>query len=195
VYRVRGDLERDLIQSVAEPGYVDILEDTRDYTLVRARHLMDRADRKGVAPLEKRFGVQLTDDVADFYRRWNGGVLIFRNIYIVFPVRLIERTAKELRKAHGLSSALPWRVLRFCSVEEGDHLALRQNGVGWHVIWASHEYDEAEFLEPEDPAVDARRVLDQSFAAWLQRMDATDGWPLSEQLLLLGEEPPLERVE
>ncbi len=195
IYRVTRDLERDMIRKLGTAGAVQILDDTEEHTLVRATNLMDPGSPDGVKPIEDRFGVKLAQEVDAFYRRWNGGVLIYRSVYLILDVQAIIETAIDFRQCQGVPMDLPWHVLRFCDMGSSDHIALRRNtDADWEVIWADVENCETELLYPEDPQADARGILDASFLAWLRRMDETDGWPWGEHIMLPHDKPPCERV-
>jgi hypothetical protein len=195
VYRVTRDYERDILKELGAAGAVDILEDAEEHTLVAVTNLMDPGAPNGVEPVEEKFGLSLPREMDAFYRRWNGGLLLYRSLYTLLNVRSIIQTAIEFRRDYGVPRDLPWHVLRFCEIGDSDCFALRRRpDGGWEVILAVHEYDDTEFLEPEDPKVDARRVLSDSFHGWLQLMDETDGWPWGPRLRPPNAESPCQRV-
>lgn len=195
IYRVTRDRERDLLKDLATSGDVEVLEDSEEYTDLLVANLMDPGTPEGVKPIEERFGVTLPQDVRAFYRRWNGGILIYQAVYSILDVESIIAMALEFRQCHGVPAGMPWHVLRFCDIGSSDYFALRhKTDAEWEVILADHECHEMEFLVPEDPKIDARRVLAGSFLGWLRRLDESDGWPWGKQIMPPHRKPPCQRV-
>jgi len=177
---------------------VDILAEDAHFMLVRGTHVLFPGCPEGVRAINERFGVDLPPEVDDFYKRWNGGLLLRRELYRVLPVQEIIATATEFRSGRREPTGpakLPWHMLRFCEVWDGDYLALRRRGPRrWEVIWASVEESDEEMIHPQDPEVDANGVLDTSFLAWLRRVEETDGWPWGGRITAPRDWPPGTRI-
>jgi hypothetical protein len=195
LYRVWSDWEREIVRRLADLDGLDILAETEDETLIRAVNLMDPGTPEGVKPIEERFGIRLPRELHEFYRRWNGGVLVYRTLYSVLSVEDIVTTALELRELHEVPPDLPWHAVRFCELQDSDCLALRKRqSDAWEVVWAGCDRTDLDLLRPDDPREDCNCTLDPSFLHWLRRMDETDGWPWGEHIMLPSDKAPCKRV-
>ena len=177
---------------------IDILEETPDRMVVRGTHVLFPGSPNGVRAINEKFGVDLPPEVDDFYTRWNGGLLLHRELYRILPVEEIIATALELRrivKEPTDPAKLPWYVLRFCDLGDGRYLALRRNAPGrWQVVWTSFEDTDTDLVFPQGLEEDANGVLDGSFLGWLRRMEGTDGWPWGGRIRAPRDWPPGNRI-
>jgi len=198
VYRftIPGCFER--LKDPAFRGRIDILREEPDRMEVRGSHVVFPGCPDGVRAISERFQLALPQEVDAFYRRWNGGLLLHRELYRILPVEEVIATAIRLRRLRWEPldpQKLPWHVLRFCEMWDGDYLALRRRApLDWEVIWADVEAAEADLLYPSDPEEDANCVLDSSFLAWLRRMEETDGWPWGGKIRPPSDWPPGTRI-
>ncbi|MBM4041712.1 MAG: SMI1/KNR4 family protein [Planctomycetes bacterium] len=195
-FTIPGCFERLLHPSVRE--HIDVLEQGPDRMVVRGTHVLFPGCPEGVRAINERFGVDLPPEVDDFYKRWNGGLLLRRELYRLLPVSEVIATALELRrivKEPTDPARLPWHVLRFCDLGDGWYLALRRTAPrAWQVIWTSFEDTDTDLLFPKDPKEDANGVLDPSYLAWLRRMEETDGWPWGGRVRAPRDWPPGTRI-
>ena len=150
---------------------------------VRGSHVMGDANRIGLAQVAEQFNVILPPDVDDFYRRWDGGLLLFQQPYLLLSANEIIKTAVEFRELRqGQEPAnLPWHLLRFCNVGNGNYLAFRQRRqrTNWEVIFASVEELDVDLLYDREDLNEV--VLDSDFSSWLHRMCKSDGWPIDKE--------------
>ncbi|HUT33343.1 MAG TPA: SMI1/KNR4 family protein [Planctomycetota bacterium] len=198
IYRftIPGCLDR--LKDPAFRTRIDVLREEPDRMDVRGTHVLFPGCPDGVRAINDRLGVDLPPEVDDFYTRWNGGLLLHRELYRILPVQEIIATALEVRRIRREPRdrrKLPWHMLRFCEVWNGDYLALRRRAPhDWEVIWADIEQTDVDLLFPADPKVDANVVLDSSFLAWLRRMEETDGWPWGGRIRAPRDWPPGTRI-
>ena len=83
--KVQGDV-------VKAPGWAEHFEvlDQRTKTFtVRGRHVMRPGHPLGLAQVNERFDITLPSDIDAFYRRWNGGLLLFQRFYQILSVQEI----------------------------------------------------------------------------------------------------------
>jgi len=197
-YRFTRGWHRDRLMQPDVREHLRVLGRGRYYTEVSGSHVLRLGCPEGVRAVEERFGVELPREVHDFYGRWNGGVLLYRELYSILPVAGIIHTALQFRRVRREPTSpkeLPWHMLRFCDLGEGNCLALRRKGRSdWEVIWADIEVSDTDLILPERAAEHARAVLDPSFLAWLKRMNDTDGWPWGESIMLPDDRPPSKRI-
>jgi len=164
-------------------------------TDIRGSHVVWPGNPDGARPIEERLAIDLPEEVHDFYHRWDGAWLFYREQYDILSVAQIIETAIEMREIRDEPMELPWNVLRFCDMGDGNYLALRRKGpLDWEVIWADASRWDAELVKLADPRDDACIRLDASFFAWLRRMDDTDGWPWGESIALPRDTAPSERI-
>jgi hypothetical protein len=195
LYRVWSDWEREMVRRLAELDGLDILEETEDETLIRTVDLMDPGTPDGVKPIEDRFGIRLPRELHEFYRRWNGGVLVYGTIHVLLSVEGIIEATREMREAHEVPQNLPWHILRFCDLGDSEYIGLRRKSdEQWEAIWAGCECTDLELLHPTDPTEDRWGIIAPSFLQWLRRVHETDGWPWGEHIAMSGDRPPLLRV-
>jgi len=195
-YTIPGCFER--LRIPAFRSRLDVLRDEPHRMDVRGSHVLFAGCPDGVRAINDRFGVDLPSEVHEFYTRWNGGLLFYRELYRLLSVQEIIDTAARCRSLRGEPqdpSELPWHVLRFCEVWDGDYLALRRQApLRWEVTWADGEMSDEDMIHPEDPQSDANGVLDSSFLAWLRRMEETHGWPWGGRVRAPRDWPPGRRV-
>jgi hypothetical protein len=160
---------------------------------VSGTHVMNPGSPIGVAAINERFNISLPEDVDRFYRKWDGGVLLFREIYPLMSVQEIVQTTAWYLDAN--PTDLPVALVRFCDLGNSDYLALRLNTrQAWEVIFKANEYPDEDIIINwhEHPGA----FLDASFSAWLKRMIETDGWPMGGKWIYPDEAPPPgERIE
>jgi hypothetical protein len=150
------------------------------YADVRVRHQLDDGSPIGLARVNEVLGVDLPEDIDAFYRRFNGGVLFFREFFRLYSVdQIIERTLSLRENADG-SDGPPRgvRVVRFCGFGcSGCEFVLRFNDAGaWEVFCTEPTRWEVDVC---DPKADSGTVTDASFRAWLKRLCETDGVPIA----------------
>jgi hypothetical protein len=164
-----------------------------DFT-VTGSHVLDSGNPIGVAGLNERFNITLPQDVDDFYRKWDGGLLLFRQYYPILSVQQIIQVTLWHRDI-GNEGDYPFHLIRFCDLGNSDYLAFRfSEKQEWEVIYKAYEYPDSEVILNwhEHPGA----FLDSDFRHWLQRMIDTDGWPLGGQWIRRDNEPPpAERVD
>jgi hypothetical protein len=195
VYRVWRGREREIVRLLAEMDGLDILEETEEETLIRTVNLTDPGTPGGVKPIEERFGIHLPRELHEFYRRWNGGVLVYGTIHFLLGVEGIIETTSGIREAQQVSQELPWHILRFCDLGDGNYIGLRRKSdEQWEAIWASCEHTDPELLHPSDPVEERSGTFEPSFLQWLRRVHETDGWPWGEHIAMSDDRPPLLRV-
>jgi hypothetical protein len=169
--------------------------DGADFTFAGTHQMNAPGSPVGVARVNERFNVTLPADFDAFYRRWDGGKLLFRELYPLLSVEqmlIVNERFAGYAKWDGRS---PLRLIRFCDMSNTDHLCLRLGDDGkWLVVFGRCQYPDADYF---DNWHQIRReiTLDTSFRGWLQRMVKTDGWPLlhdgyyEEEIV-----PPTEQV-
>jgi len=196
-YRFTCPWHRDRLMAADVRDHLQVLRRGRHYADFQGSHVVRAGCPEGVHAIEERFGVRLPREVHDFYKRWNGGLLLYREIYPVLSVQEIIETAIDFRTVRGEPtdpSKLPWHLLRFCDMSNSNYLALRsQNGRDWGVDWADVEVTDSDLILPER-AVNYKGVMDPSFLVWLKRMNDTDGWPWGESIMLPDDKPPSKRI-
>lgn len=162
----------------------------------RVRHLMNEPNPIGVAQLNERLNITLPSELDDFYRRWEGGTLFFRQFYQVLSIRDVLQQAELQRTpddGYTPSIAASSRILRFCHIHDGRYLALRHRArQTWEVMKVPPGYTDAELVVDDDDVPGF--VTDPNFPTWLRRMCDTDGWPIGGYEFE-PEPPPAERVE
>ncbi|MBM4041715.1 MAG: SMI1/KNR4 family protein [Planctomycetes bacterium] len=197
-YRFTCPWHRDRLMEPDVRDHLQVLRRGRHYMEVRGSHVLRPGCPEGVRAVEERFGVKLPGEVHDFYKRWNGGFLLHRELYPILSVQEIILTAVDFRTVRGEPtdpSKLPWHLFRFCDMSNSNYLALRRKaGRGWEVVWASVEVYDSDLIIPEYAAQHRRCVMDPSFLVWLRRMEDTDGWPWGESIMLPHDKPPSERI-
>lgn len=146
---------------------------------VRVRHLMNELNPIGVAQLNEQFNITLPVELDDFYRRWDGGTLFFRQFYQVLSVQQIINMTRNIRIGQqGFQPRdTPFHALRFCHMNDEYYLALRlQKSGSWEVMNAPPGPTDAELLSDDEET--RGYVTDPDFPTWLRRMCDTDGWPI-----------------
>lgn len=160
---------------------------------VLGSHVMLEGEPTGLNAVESEFGIQLPEELHHFYRRWNGGFLLFREFYELFSIEEIIGFAKTLDGGPNRPPNTPWYFLRFCKVLDSCELALRRRFDGdWEVVFVE-PFDTGNFEKYLD--CEQNPAIDGCFSTWLKRMCATDGWPIGEGIMgMIEDEPPSERL-
>lgn len=159
-------------------------------------HRMRPGNALGVARINEVFNVTLPADFDAFYRRWDGGVLLFREIYPLLSVEQMLEVNEWYVENTTWDRRSPWPLIRFCDMSNGDYLAMRLSGDGaWQVNFLSRESPDECFIVDWEQEYSGS-FMDASFTAWVRRIIATDGWPVG--FVSLYEDdiiPPTERIE
>lgn len=179
-YRIRLMGYYEVVQAEPLRHQVKFLKETKKRLDIEVRHVMG-PQNTDAADIGHALKVKLPPDFTQFYKRWNGGYLLFREPYRLMPAKEILDFALELRRLREEPLDLPFHVVRFCDMGDGFYLALRRKPGRrnrWEVIWGGADYLDAELATAGKDIV---AVLDPSFCAWLKRMIRTDGWPISRE--------------
>src|SRR5688572_18582503 len=132
----------------------------------------------GLARVNERFNVTLPADFDAFYRRWDGGVLLFRELYPLLSVEQMLIVNSEFAGYGKWDGRSPLRLVRFCDMSNSDYLCLRLGDDGtWLVVFGRCQFSDADYFDNWHQ-IKRETTLDTSFRGWLQRMVKTDGWPL-----------------
>lgn len=95
-----------------------------DFT-VTGTHRMAAGNPLGVARINERFNITLPADFDAFYRRWDGGVLLFSDNYPLLSVEQMVEVNMEFAEIANWDQRTPLRLIRFCSLYNDDYLCLR----------------------------------------------------------------------
>lgn len=169
-------------------------DEAREVCRVKGSHVMRVGSSDGVERIQQAFDITLPPAVDDFYRRWNGGFLLFREFYELLSVDEIIKETLSWDEMLGRPTDGPRIAIPFCTVLGDCYLALRKTDEGeWEVIIFGPE--EAGVLLQDRHEAGPGFTKDPNFPAWLKRMCQTDGWPISEGFSgMLGDDPPAEQV-
>ncbi len=171
---------------------IEIMQDAQDEMTIRGSHIMEAGCAVGLAQVNERLGVALPADIDQFYRQYNGGMLLCREIYRLMPAAEIIEVNLTLRARTVERQDIPFGIVRFCDIRDGCYIALRRiEGEDWSIIYAEDGYTIQELMY--DPGLVKEYSWDSSFAAWLERMCKTDGWPSALQVYG-HDHPPMERL-
>jgi len=183
------------LRLLGEHGLLTVVEDGmdeegNDRVVVRGSHMMNPGNPVGLAQVNERFNITLPGDLDQFYRLYNGGYILFRELYRLMPVEQIIEWTLDFRT--GEDAKTPFHVIRFCDLGDSQCIALRRTPSGeWVVMYAEPGFSTDALLHDEELIRDY--TWDNSFTAWLKRMCATDGWP-SAMRVYPNDKEPLQRI-
>jgi len=138
-------------------------------TYYNISHMLRPFDGVGIEAVESEFGITLPSDIKTFYQKWSGGTLVYRQVFRLMSPQEIIAVSKEIREVRNELS-LPWRLIRFCDMEDSNYFALRLNPKAsheWQVTFAEIGYLDDDLQRRVGDDV----VTDWSFADWLDRLD------------------------
>jgi hypothetical protein len=169
-----------LLKKHDQAGAIRLVQEDTYSTTFDANHLLRPGEPAGLSLVEKEFGIRLPEDINEFYKRWGGGLLVFRREYELLAPGEMVRLARELRQIRGEPADLPWRLIRFCDIGDSCYFALRLSEKNeWEVIYADVSYYDAD-LQSGGAQGQCYTHTDASFRDWLKRMADTDGWPTTQ---------------
>jgi len=186
-----------LLRSLGKHRLLSVLEDGTDERgnvrmVVRGSHMMELGNPLGLAKVNERFDITLPEDIDWFYRMYDGGCLLFQELYRLMPAEEIVEATLAYRRVTHEDPTVPNHIVRFCDLGEANHIALRRTPSGeWVVMYADSGYTTDQLLH--DKGLIGEYTWDDSFASWLKRMCATDGWPSAMQVYA-SDEAPLQRI-
>jgi hypothetical protein len=138
---------------------------------VSGSHVMNPGIADPFTPFKKFFFCNPPDDFADFYRRWNGGFLLFGLVYRLLPIEKMVSENAEFMKMRGHDVKSEWKIIRFADIGHNDFIGFRKKGGRWVVSLILNEYHDDDL---HSGAFEAP-VLAQSFKEWVDRLIDLDG--------------------
>lgn len=138
---------------------------------VSGSHVMNPGIADPITPFKKFFGCNPPDDFSDFYRRWNGGFLLFGLVYRLLPIEKMIAENAEFREMRGHDAKSEWKIIRFADIGHNDFIGFRKKNGSWVVSLILNEYHDDDLHAGAFEAP----VLAKSFKEWIDRLIDLDG--------------------
>jgi len=169
-------------------GAIRIVPSTRRFDIVEGTHAMRPGNPRGLDAVGEAFNVRLPDDAHEFYKRWDGGLLLQGAMCELLKADEIIEENRRIRELRG-HRVVDWPVIRFAHLGDSNYIGFFFRDDRCFVAFVSAGFDEEGMARHGSHSSDAPCVLSDSFTTWFADFIKQDGavpemdWDVSNILI------------